>query len=110
MNWVLLMCIPCNMTTVCFCRVCKEVKLCYSFGECRFEGQREGYLGKLEEFRKQEFEDKKTLSKKEEKSLPWTTGYVCQERKTSAERLLLLRYSPETLPSQVSNDCEKNSF
>lgn len=57
--------------------MCKEVKLCYSFGECRFEEQREGYLEKLEEFRKQEFEDKMTLSKKEEKSLPWTTVWVC---------------------------------
>lgn len=32
---------------------------------------------KLEEFRKQEFEDKKTLSKKEEKSLSWTIVWVC---------------------------------
>lgn len=65
------------MTTVCFCSVCKEVKLCYSFRECRFKEQREGYFEKPEEFGKQEFEDKKTLSKKEEKSLPWTNVWVC---------------------------------
>lgn len=48
-------------------------------------------LEKLGEFRKQEkFEDKKTLSKRKT-SLGQLSGDVCQERKTSAERLLLLR-------------------
>lgn len=62
---------------------------------------------KVGEFRKQEeFEDKKTLSKKGEKSLLDNCLGMCARK----ERLLLPRQSPETLPSQVSDDCEKNSF
>lgn len=88
-NWVLemLMCIPCNITTVCFCWVCKEVKLCYSFGECRFEEQREGYFRKLRKLRNQEeFENKKTLRKKKKASLGQLSGYVCQGKKDKCRK------------------------
>lgn len=71
------MCLPCNMTTVCFCRVCKEVKLCYSFGECRFEEHREGYFRETRRIQKTRgIRRHKTLSKKE-KSLSWTTVWGC---------------------------------
>lgn len=48
-------------------------------------------LEKLGEFRKQEeFEDKKTLSTKEEKSLPWTKVWVCVPGKKDKCRKIAL--------------------
>lgn len=84
-NWVLemLMCIPCNMTTASFCRVCIEVKLFIPLGNTGLKSKDKAISEKVGEFRKQEeFEDKKILSKKGEKSLlGQLSGDVCQERK-----------------------------
>lgn len=60
-------------------------------GNAGLKSKEKAISEKLGEFRKQEkFEDKKTLSKRKT-SLGQLSGDVCQERKTSAERLLLLR-------------------
>lgn len=82
------MCIPCNVTTACFCRVCVEVKLFIPLGNAGLKSKDKA-ISEKGEFRKQEeFEDKKTLSKKWEKSLLGQLSEdVCQERKIAVTEI-----------------------
>lgn len=50
----MLMCMLCNMITARFCRVCKEVKFYYFFGEWRFNSKEKAVLEKPGDLRKQE--------------------------------------------------------
>lgn len=56
----MLMCMPCNMTTACFCRVCREVKLFIPLGNTGLKSKEKAILEKVGEFRKQEESEEDT--------------------------------------------------